>query len=50
VRVERNQDVAEGLRMILEHDGIGILDVAVARDTIAVDQSLRNVAPKPPRR
>jgi acetolactate synthase-1/2/3 large subunit len=50
VQVERNQDVAEGLRTILEHDGIGILEVAVARETIAVDQSLSAVTPKPRRR
>jgi acetolactate synthase I/II/III large subunit len=50
VRVERNQDVAEGLRTILAHDGIGILEVAVARETIAVGQTLGNVAPKPPRK
>ena len=47
VRVERNQDVAEGLRTILEHDGIGILEVEVARETIAVGQTLSTVAPKP---
>jgi len=50
VRVDRNQDVAEGLRAILEHDGIGILEVAVARETIAVGQSLSDLAPKPSRR
>jgi acetolactate synthase-1/2/3 large subunit len=50
VRVERNQDVAEGLNTVLSHNGIGILEVAVARETIAVDQSLSSVAPKPRRR
>lgn len=50
VRVERNRDVAEGLRTVLEHDGIGILEVTVARETIAVGQSLSTVTPKPRRR
>ncbi len=46
VRVERNQDVAEAVRTVLAHPGIAVLSVAVARETIAVGQTLGNVAPK----
>lgn len=45
VRVERNADVAEAVRQVLAHDGVAILDVAVARETIAVGQSLSQVNP-----
>ncbi len=45
VRVERNADVAEAVRQVLAHDGVSILDVAVARETIAVGQSLSRVNP-----
>jgi acetolactate synthase-1/2/3 large subunit len=40
VRVERNADVPEAIRQVLSHDGIAILDVAVAPETIAVGQFL----------
>jgi acetolactate synthase-1/2/3 large subunit len=46
VRVERNADIPEAVRRVLAHDGIGVLSVAVARDTIAVGQSLGSVAPR----
>lgn len=41
VRVERNADVAEAVRQVLAHDGISILSVAVAPETIAVGRFLR---------
>ena len=44
VRVERNQDVPEAVRPVLAHGGVSILDVAVARETIAVGQSLSKVS------
>lgn len=44
VRVERNQDVADAVSRVLAHDGVSILDVAVARETIAVGQRLSQVA------
>ncbi len=44
VRVERNQDVPEAVRQVLAHGGVSILDVAVARETIAVGQSLSKVS------
>ena len=47
VRVERNEDVAEAVRAVLAHPGIAVLSVAVARETIAVGQTLGNVAPRP---
>ena len=40
VRVEHNADIADGVRQVLAHPGIGILEVAVSEDTIAVGQSL----------
>ena len=40
VRIERNEDIAEGVRAALAHPGIAIVEVAVARETIAVGQSL----------
>jgi acetolactate synthase-1/2/3 large subunit len=49
LRVERNADVPDALRRLLAHDGIGVLSVAVARDTISVGQSLGSVAPGPRR-
>jgi acetolactate synthase-1/2/3 large subunit len=40
VRVEANADIADGVRQVLESPGFGVLEVAVAEDTIAVGQSL----------
>jgi acetolactate synthase-1/2/3 large subunit len=50
VRVERSEDVAEAIRTVLAHPGIAVLSVAVARETIAVGQTLGNVAPRQRRR
>ncbi|MEA2530979.1 MAG: acetolactate synthase large subunit [Thermomicrobiales bacterium] len=50
VRVERNEDVAEAVRTVVTHPGIAVLSVAVARETIAVGQTLGNVAPRQRRR
>lgn len=43
VRVEHNADIADGVRQVLAHPGIGILEVAVSRDAIAVGQSLERL-------
>ena len=43
VRVERNADIADGVRQVLAAPGIGILEIAVAEDTIAVGQSLEQL-------
>jgi len=43
VRVERNADIADGLRQVLDHPGIGLLEVAVSQDTISVGQSLNQL-------
>ncbi len=43
VRVDNNADIADGLRQVLEHPGIGLLEVAVSPDTIAVGQSLEHL-------
>lgn len=43
VRIEQNSDVGDGVRQVLEHPGIGLLEVAVAEDTIAVGQSLEQL-------
>ena len=40
VRIERNADVADGMRTVLEHRGISILEVAVDPETIYVGQTL----------
>jgi acetolactate synthase-1/2/3 large subunit len=40
VRVERNQDVPEAIQTVLNHPGIAVLSVAVARATIAVGRTL----------
>jgi acetolactate synthase-1/2/3 large subunit len=40
VRVEANADIADGIRQVLDSPGIGVLEIAVAEDTIAVGQSL----------
>lgn len=40
VRVVDNADVADGVRQVLNHPGIAVLEVAVARDTIAVGETL----------
>jgi acetolactate synthase-1/2/3 large subunit len=50
VRVERNEDVAEAVRTVVTHPGIAVLSVAVSRETIAVGQTLGNVAPRQRRR
>ena len=44
VRIERNEEITDGVRAILAHPGIAVLQVAVARETIAVGQSLGKVA------
>lgn len=43
VRVERDRDIADGVRQVLEHDGIGLLEVAVAENTLSVAQTLEEV-------
>jgi acetolactate synthase-1/2/3 large subunit len=43
VRVEQNSDIADGVRQVFESPGIGVLEVAVAEDTIAVGQSLEHL-------
>ncbi|HYH11483.1 MAG TPA: thiamine pyrophosphate-dependent enzyme [Thermomicrobiales bacterium] len=43
VRVESNADIADGVRQVLEHDGIGLLEIAVAEDTISVGQTLEQL-------
>jgi len=43
VRVEHNADIADGVRTVLAHDGIGLLEVAVAEDTISVSQTLEQL-------
>ena len=44
VRVEDNRDVADAIRGALDHPGIAIVSVAVARETIAVGTRLSEVA------
>ncbi len=44
VRIERNEDIAAGVRDVLAHPGIAVLEVAVSRESIAVGQSLSSVA------
>jgi acetolactate synthase-1/2/3 large subunit len=46
VRVECNQDVPDAVRAVLDHPGIAVLSVAVARETIGVGQTLGHVAPR----
>jgi acetolactate synthase-1/2/3 large subunit len=46
LRVERNQDVSEAVKTALAHPGISIVSVAVARETIAVGQTLSTVEPR----
>lgn len=43
VRVERNEDVADGVRQVLAHPGVSVLEVVMAPDAIAVGQSLQSV-------
>jgi acetolactate synthase-1/2/3 large subunit len=43
VRVEDDRDIADGVRQVLEHDGIGLLEVAVAENTLSVAQTLEEV-------
>ena len=45
VRIEQNADITDGVRQVFERPGIGILEVAVAEDTIAVGQSLEHLRP-----
>jgi acetolactate synthase-1/2/3 large subunit len=45
IRVERNADVRDAVSAALGHDGVSILDIAVARETIAVGQRLSQVHP-----
>ena len=46
VRVERNEEIGDALAAALAHPGIAVVEVAVARETIAVGQTL-NGAPRP---
>lgn len=41
VRVEHNADIADGVRQVLAHPGIGVLEIGVSQDAIAVGQSLQ---------
>lgn len=43
VRIEHNSDIADGVRQVLAHPGIGVLEVAVSQDAIAVGQSLEQL-------
>ncbi len=43
VRVEHNADIGDGIRQVFDQPGIGILEIAVAEDTIAVGQSLERL-------
>ena len=43
VRVERDQDIADGVRQVVEHDGIGLLEIAVAENTLSVAQTLEEI-------
>lgn len=43
IRVERNDDVADGVRQVLAHPGVSVLEVVMAPDAIAVGQSLQSV-------
>jgi acetolactate synthase-1/2/3 large subunit len=43
LRVERNEDVADALRVALAHPGIAVVSVAVARETIAVGTRLSEI-------
>ena len=40
IRVERNDQIADGLRAVLAHPGIAVLSVAVERERVAVGQAL----------
>ena len=44
VRIERNEEIVDGVRAVLAHPGIAVLHVVVARETIAVGQSLSRVS------
>lgn len=50
VRVERDEDIADGVRQVLAHDGIGLLEVAVAEDTLSVAQTLVELRASQPSR
>ena len=43
LRVERNEDITDALRVALAHPGIAVVSVAVARETIAVGTRLSEV-------
>ena len=43
VRVEHNADIVDGIRDVFGQPGVGILEIAVAQDTIAVGQSLERL-------
>jgi acetolactate synthase-1/2/3 large subunit len=43
VRVERDEDIADGVRQVVEHQGIGLLEIAVAENTLSVAQTLEEV-------
>jgi acetolactate synthase-1/2/3 large subunit len=44
IRVERDEDIGEAVRVALAHPGIAVLSVAVARESIAVGTTLSAVA------
>jgi acetolactate synthase-1/2/3 large subunit len=40
VRIDHNNDIADGVRQVLAHKGVSILEVGISRDTISVSQKL----------
>jgi thiamine pyrophosphate-dependent acetolactate synthase large subunit-like protein len=40
VRIDHNNDIADGVRQVLAHQGVSILEVGISRDTISVSQKL----------
>lgn len=47
VRIERNEDIRDGLAAALAHPGIAVVEVAVAREAIAVGQFLSQIGGSP---
>lgn len=46
IRIDRNDDISDAIRTALAHPGIAVIAASVARDTIAVGQSLSRVTPR----
>jgi len=46
IRIDRNEEVGDAVRTALAHPGIAVIAASVARDTIAVGQSLSAIAPR----